>query len=518
MNILNPTEASAPNPTVKWLPPAAGLLVGGAVASFASSLPLVHSLSFDQVIISSVERVLVVFLASAATILGLCSFQSRRSRLEARRLIWQTSLDALWLSPLALFIRENSIWAVAIAAVLVSSITKSFSLLQDQDEQTDEPDVTCESQFLSLPQKSPWFWRQVCAAGAALSAQTGLLASFAGYSLIGVTLVGISSAVWTWSFVIYAPPDEHQPYSPRHSKRHILVVAVLAILFMAGGLSRYLRETYSFGGSGVASNSHSSHHLAQLVKRGQRAREKEETSTAQDRNGQPGDKILKGGASPGQGAHEQSSEGAFSAPRKSDPGIILWPKVQALTKLVAPAPFFPSTRLTSQRASEPLTLPFNGVYWFYKAPDLYPPETSRQLHGSPELLDIHSTDRRPLSMEAHEHFGSMLDLDCCSRVQIAIRNADSYPETVSLELVLINSSLPGKPSQSLGTIIVKSTRSWKLYEKQSPAVETLNFPIPANHSLRRFDEMMVVFRLQAFRADDGAKIAIDHFVLVPRGL
>jgi hypothetical protein len=25
-------------------------------------------------------------------------------------------------------------------------------------------------------------------------------------------------------------------------------------------------------------------------------------------------------------------------------------------------------------------------------------------------------------------------------------------------------------------------------------------------------------RLDAFRADDGAKIAIDHFVLVPRGL
>jgi len=27
-----------------------------------------------------------------------------------------------------------------------------------------------------------------------------------------------------------------------------------------------------------------------------------------------------------------------------------------------------------------------------------------------------------------------------------------------------------------------------------------------------------VFRLDAFRADDGAKIAIDHFVLIPRGL
>jgi hypothetical protein len=30
--------------------------------------------------------------------------------------------------------------------------------------------------------------------------------------------------------------------------------------------------------------------------------------------------------------------------------------------------------------------------------------------------------------------------------------------------------------------------------------------------------MKIVFRLDAFRADDGAKIAIDHFVLIPRGL
>jgi hypothetical protein len=168
--------------------------------------------------------------------------------------------------------------------------------------------------------------------------------------------------------------------------------------------------------------------------------------------------------------------------------------------------------------ANPLVIPFNGVYWFFKAPDLHPPVTSRQAHGSPDALDIHSTDRRPLSMEAHENLGSMIDLDCCSRIQISIRNADRYPETVSMELILVNSSLSEKPSESLGTITVKSTPSWSLYGGQSLANETLNFSIPPHHSLRRFDEMKIVFRLDAFRADDGAKIAIDHFVLIPRGL
>jgi hypothetical protein len=174
--------------------------------------------------------------------------------------------------------------------------------------------------------------------------------------------------------------------------------------------------------------------------------------------------------------------------------------------------------LKTNRHANPLTIPFNGVYWFFKAPDLLPPTTSRQVHGSPEVLDIHSTDRRPLSMEAHENLGTLLDLDCCSRIQLAIRNADPYSETVSLELILINSSLPGKPSQSLGRVMAKSTLPWSLYDKHPTASETLNFVIPANPAIRRFDEVMIVFRLDAFRADDGAKIAIDRLVLVPRGL
>ena len=103
------------------------------------------------------------------------------------------------------------------------------------------------------------------------------------------------------------------------------------------------------------------------------------------------------------------------------------------------------------------------------------------------------------------------------QIQIAIRNADPYPETVSLELILINSSLPGKPSQSLGSAMVKSKRPGSSMTTP-PTSETLNFAIPRNRAIRRFDEVMVVFRLDAFRADAGPKIAIDHLVLVPRGL
>ena len=204
---------------------------------------------------------------------------------------------------------------------------------------------------------------------------------------------------------------------------------------------------------------------------------------------------------------------------EGDPGVVLLPDKQTHTRLVAPTPILENTLLSGHGNTKPLEIPFEGVYWFFRAPDVHPPRTSRQTHGSPEKLEIRSTDRRALSMEAHENLGSMIDLDCCRKIQIAIHNADRYPETVSLELVLIDSAAPGKPSQSLGRNVVTSTRPWKLYDKR-PALEdeTLNFIVPAHPLIRRFDELMVVFRLNAARADLGPRIAIDRFVLVPRGL
>jgi hypothetical protein len=36
--------------------------------------------------------------------------------------------------------------------------------------------------------------------------------------------------------------------------------------------------------------------------------------------------------------------------------------------------------------------------------------------------------------------------------------------------------------------------------------------------LKQFDEILMVFRLDGYRARTAAKIGIDHFTLVPRGM
>jgi len=487
MNAFDLLETSAPRPFPKWLPPAGGLLAAGLVAAFVSHLPLVHTLSPGEILGLAVENVLEVFLSSAAVVWILCAIRQRPTGLDTRCLIRRTSLDAVWLAPLALLIRENSLWAMIMAAVFATKAVRLFRSLQDQPELTDrqESPLLCDSGAFGTAQSSA-YWQQGSGAAATLCAEAGAIAAFAGYSLASALLVGIAFAVWTWSFTRGAETARGQPLSSQSSSRPLSMIG-LAILITAAGLVPYLPHSFRIRGFGAPSRYHARQGFAQGDPRGQPRREK-------------------------------TSEGSIAPASEGDPGIVLWPEKQTLTKLVAPTPVFGNGLLAKGRGAKPLEIPFEGVYWFFKAPDLHPPRTSLQAHGSPELLNIHSTDRRPLKMEAHEHLGSMLDLECCAKIQIAIRNADPYSETVSLELILINSSLPGKPSQSLGSALVKSKRTWKLYGEQPPTRETLSFAIPRNRAIRRFDEVKIVFRLDAFRADDGPKIAIDHLVLVPRGL
>jgi hypothetical protein len=104
-------------------------------------------------------------------------------------------------------------------------------------------------------------------------------------------------------------------------------------------------------------------------------------------------------------------------------------------------------------------------------------------------------------MEAHQKLEHPIDLSCCGEIQIAISNADRYPATVALELILIDAGL----SQSLGTVDVPSR----------PQV-MLRFPVPLGSPLHEFSELRIVFHRDRVRIDRSARISIEHFVLVPR--
>jgi hypothetical protein len=196
-------------------------------------------------------------------------------------------------------------------------------------------------------------------------------------------------------------------------------------------------------------------------------------------------------------------------------GVILWQEPPPRAALVPP-------RLGVGRGvsktKESLTIPFDGVYWYFKFPDRQPPNGSYTARGSPAATTFRSADSIPLQMEARQNFITPIDMNCCGRIMVEILNADRYPGTLSIELILVNLSVAGQPSQSLGPQPVTSTPQWVSGDEFRPAPEILSFPVPVNPRISQFDSATLRFIRSGKRGISSAKIAIERFTLVPRGL
>jgi hypothetical protein len=196
------------------------------------------------------------------------------------------------------------------------------------------------------------------------------------------------------------------------------------------------------------------------------------------------------------------------------PGVILWPEIKPIPTLIAPMPQTPNGGGPAVMP-RPLAIPFAGEYWMFRWPYARPPKTSFFHRGSPAALSFVSTDHQPLLMEARHKLDQSVALSCCSAIRLEIRNADAYPDTIALELVLIANDRPGAPSLNLGRRDVTS-RPDASRDPVTPVPETLEFPIPSAAALDAFDEFRVVFQRARRRMDKSAKLAIDRFILVPR--
>jgi hypothetical protein len=186
------------------------------------------------------------------------------------------------------------------------------------------------------------------------------------------------------------------------------------------------------------------------------------------------------------------------------PGVILLPPLKPYATLVLPVP---SARAgLGAPVRSPVGIPFSGEYWMFRWPAERPPRRSIIRRGSAAELSFHTTDGVRLEMEAHQKLDSPVGAHCCSQIQLAIQNTDQYPGTVTLELILIDTSVAINLVQSLGTVSVVNP---------SPAGQILSFPIPPTTALPKFDEIKVVFHRSQLRADKSARIAIERFVLVP---
>ena len=139
-------------------------------------------------------------------------------------------------------------------------------------------------------------------------------------------------------------------------------------------------------------------------------------------------------------------------------GIVLWPPhPMKKAKIVPPPPLTHS--IGAWNSAKPLVIPFDGPYWYFKAPAKRPGPKARLFRAKPTLVNIHSTDWQPLLMEAHQNLSSSINLDCCKEMDVTITNADNRPGRIAIGIILTSSASPEKLSQYLGEKPIASSEA-----------------------------------------------------------
>ena len=195
-------------------------------------------------------------------------------------------------------------------------------------------------------------------------------------------------------------------------------------------------------------------------------------------------------------------------------GIILWPPPVKKTAIVPPPPHTASSSIG--KTPKPIVIPFDGQYWYFKAPSTRPGPRAHIAHGRATYANVRSTNAAPLLMEAYQNLGTSIDLKCCSEIDVAITNADVRPGPIALGIRLTDSNSAGEPTQNLAERTIASSKADQIPLNRPPVEEVLRFPIPESTTLHRFNEITVVYLPAPQRAHAGAKVSIESFTLIPR--
>jgi hypothetical protein len=192
--------------------------------------------------------------------------------------------------------------------------------------------------------------------------------------------------------------------------------------------------------------------------------------------------------------------------------IILWPVAEE-KQIVPPLPR--QSALLAPGTTQPLIIRFDGPYWYFQPPRKAPSPDALQAHGTPLAHDIQSNNYLPLVMEAHQSLGSSIPLARCREIELSVLNSDNRPGSINIAVLLADSSSPSNQLY-LGQRPVLSSLPEHLAPKSSPAGETLRFPISLPAKIRQFDSITVMFLPNDANYDQGPKVAIQQFQLMPR--
>jgi hypothetical protein len=155
-------------------------------------------------------------------------------------------------------------------------------------------------------------------------------------------------------------------------------------------------------------------------------------------------------------------------------------------------------------------IPFDGQYWYFQAPDRGPGPDAHMAQGDPTKARIRSTSSLPVMMEAHQQLPQEMAANCCRELELNVVNADAVPGTISVEVVLRDSSKKTAQNVSLGSKVLASSTVWPMPLKRPPVHETLTFQIPRGDR-QAFDEITVKVTPEVHRSLAAPQVGIESF-------
>lgn len=473
------------------LPLALGLIVAIAGAWFASPVPRLPGISIATLFDSSIRHLALTIIPSTVIFAAISEAISRKRCTHSQPSGFLDFACAVaWLPPLWILVITRSPWALPIAAIISVSIVRIFRPLREI------PETPGDKAYVSSTRLAAMLL-------AALCLELGLGFAAAGLLVAASATVAVCTALIIRFYAASGAIDRETAPTPRVTPGLPLLFATCLTMF---SLTPYL-------GVGTSSSSL----LSRIV------------NFALTVLGRPPDYPVAQNRSKGlpslwpkPEAIPAGSKGKNGRPSRVSPhpGMILRPEPRETVTLVPPLPRllkFDSKLSKPRPLSKPLTIPFFGVYWLYRRSDRTLPPDAIEANGDPSTVSFRTTDMTPMAMEARQNLGIVVDLTCCKAIEVAIHNADRRSNTVQIELVLINTTVPEHPSESLGKLDVRSTPENDPDSGRTPAEEVLTFPVPPGIQLNRFDEIVIRFHLQPPRRPWSAQMSVDRLRLIPRG-
>jgi len=520
-----------------WLPILFGLLASAVAALAFCPVPRATVVSAAGALFLAVAYVLAIVVIGAAVFSASSVMVARRKR-EAP--IWRIlpffCCVAAWLAPLMAFYARDSLWAVLpglVVSILGSKLIYSYYLVSHMGEvlrssaesRTDGPHTT----------------RLVTLSLAALLLEFGALSTAASSARPATVLIGCAIAV-----ICFSHQSGNQSLMKLRFPRTLPCSITLgfAMLLVAASLTPYLEGPIE-DASDMDASASSGHSTLRRSRRSSKPSLVQSAAswfrrflTHSSRSGVHGKRAAGasagrpyphlqalfgegntagGSESPYRNAKLNTRKSTALVPGDSEPGVILLPKMTDHATVVPP---LPARRVfdgrPNERTIDTVSIPFYGAYWVFKTSDKTLPPGAVEMRGDPASLSFRTTDFSSISMEARQNFGSLIQLSCCSAIELVISNGDRRPGTVRVELILTNTTLPGQPSQSIGILPVNSSLHWIPDDDRPPVTEALSFRLPAHLAIQSFDEATIRFEMQSPRERWSAKIAVEKFRLIPR--